>query len=324
MSNLDDLRKRLEALNREPLEPRQADDASSAEEDLRRRLDKGRRAEESAAPDTPGTPPPIVFQRDLPRRESDRVGSPARPGAHVTLEEAVEGSLVRSPDGSTVYVVERRLAGPDGQWETLCASFAQSVTCRDSGLWAQLDHVGVVGDFTPEDLVFLDLETTGLGCSPLFLIGTMVWDGSGLVTRQYFARDYSQERGVVALFLQRVAARKLLVSFNGKSFDQPYVRTRAAANRIPCRFDLAHFDLLHAARRLWKGRLPDCRLQTLERYVCRRSRHDDLPGHLIPDAYHAYVRTGNAAQMVDVLKHNFLDLVTMADLIARMPCPNSD
>jgi uncharacterized protein YprB with RNaseH-like and TPR domain len=57
------------------------------------------------------------------------------------------------------------------------------------------------GVLRPEELLFFDLETTGLSSSPLFLIGTMTWEGPGLVIRQYFARDYSQERAVVSLFL---------------------------------------------------------------------------------------------------------------------------
>ena len=39
----------------------------------------------------------------------------------------------------------------------------------------------------------------------------------------------------------------------------------------------------------------------------------------IPDAYHEYVRTKNAWQIVDVLKHNMLDLITLADIMTRLP-----
>jgi len=60
-----------------------------------------------------------------------------------------------------------------------------------------------------------------------------------------------------------------------------------------------------------------------ERLVCGRPRHDDIPSHLIPDACHAYVRTTNAAQMVTVLEHNFMDLVTPADMMALMPPPRT-
>ena len=113
--------------------------------------------------------------------------------------------------------------------------------------------------------------------------------------------------------------KKLLITFNGKSFDFPYIRLRATANGIPFDLELNHLDMLHECRRIWKLELPNCRLQTLEQHICGRSRHGDIPGDQIPAAYHSYVRTGNAWQIVEILKHNMLDLVTMADLMVRFP-----
>jgi len=325
MSKSEELRKRLEAANRGPLPPREGADASSVQEELRRRMRKSRqpkRPEADKAPPTRSAHQPILFQRDPPR--STGPAPPPIDGPHVQLEEAVDGVEAPAPGGSAVYLVERRLAASDDHWGDLWEAFANALASRQSGLWRQLRYINAPHDLRPEDLVFLDLETTGLTSAPLFLIGTMVWEGPHLVTRQFFARDYSQERAAIELFLQLAAGRRLLISFNGKTFDLPYVRTRAAANGIACRFEMAHLDLLHVARRLWKHRLPDCRLQTLESCVCGRMRHDDIPGHLIPDAYHAYVRTGNAGRMVTVLEHNFLDLITMADIINRLPAPGQD
>jgi uncharacterized protein YprB with RNaseH-like and TPR domain len=48
-----------------------------------------------------------------------------------------------------------------------------------------------------EGAVFLDLETCGLSNAPVFLAGTMHWNGSDYVVRQYFARDYSEEPALV-------------------------------------------------------------------------------------------------------------------------------
>ncbi len=76
--------------------------------------------------------------------------------------------------------------------------------------------------------------------------------------------------------------------------------------------------MLHEARRRWRRGLPNCKLRTLKKYICRRMRQGDIPGEEIPEAYHAYVRTQNAWQIVEILKHNMLDLVTMADLMTRM------
>jgi hypothetical protein len=147
----------------------------------------------------------------------------------------------------------------------------------------------------------------------------MVWHEGDFEARQFFARNYAEERAVLAMFLDECASRKLLITFNGKSFDFPYIRARSAANGL--RFDLApaHLDMLHECRRIWKRSLPNCKLQTLETFICRRKRHGDIPGDQIPDAYHEYVRSSDAWQMVDVLKHNMLDLITMADLMNRFP-----
>jgi uncharacterized protein YprB with RNaseH-like and TPR domain len=329
MSRSDDLRKRLNALNRQPLgdsdeRPPAAEPPETPETDeLRRRIRKklrtrGGRAP-SGAPQRPKpSPEPIVLRRDVARRDPPKP-PPLPVGPHVTLEEAVDGIQAAAHDGAVAFVVERRVGAASADRLALRGGLADVLEDRRSGLWRQLDYLGIEGPLRPEGLMFLDLETTGLGSSPLFLIGAMVCDEGGLLVRQFFARDYSEERAALALFLPLATSPRLLVTFNGKSFDVPFLRARAAANAMPCDLDPPHLDLLHAGRRIWKHCLPDCRLQTLERHVCGRLRHDDIPGAFIPDAYHDYVRTGNAARMVTVLEHNFLDLVTLADLVVRMP-----
>jgi hypothetical protein len=78
--------------------------------------------------------------------------------------------------------------------------------------------------------------------------------------------------------------------------------------------ELVHCDLLHHARRRWKRLLPNCKLQTLERYVCRRSRREDLSGAQVPLAYHRYVRSGEVGPIAAILRHNALDLATLVQL----------
>ena len=81
---------------------------------------------------------------------------------------------------------------------------------------------------------------------------------------------------------------------------------------------LLHVDLLHHARRRWKRQLPDCRLQTLEQAICRRSRNGDISGNQIPAAYAEFVRTGFEREMDAILYHNAVDLVTLLDLALRL------
>ena len=244
--------------------------------------------------------------------------APTPPGEEVILAQAVDGTVVEADTGKA-FVIERPVAQIDLASAALCETFSHCFADRGSPLWSHLADVVGPAELNAEDVIFLDLETTGLGTGPLFLIGTMLWRDGGLVVRQFFARDYSEERTAISLFLAEAADKQLLVSFNGKSFDLPYVRVRAAATGVVHALDPPHLDLLHTGRRIWKGHFDDCRLQTLERFVCGRSRSDDIPGWQIPQAYHDYVRTGNAWQMVDCLAHNMLDLVTLADLMTRLP-----
>jgi uncharacterized protein len=82
---------------------------------------------------------------------------------------------------------------------------------------------------------------------------------------------------------------------------------------------LAHLDLLHGARRLWKMRLESCRLMLLEQQILGFEREGDVPGELIPYIYFEYVRSREACRVVPVLHHNAIDILTLACLTAIVP-----
>lgn len=169
--------------------------------------------------------------------------------------------------------------------------------------------------FKPEEVVFLDIESTGLWASqPLFLVGMLYCRPGSLVVEQYFARHYREERAVLEA-VDRVLKRfKVVVTYNGKRFDLPYITGRAVANRLYYTYRHYHVDLLYHARRHLKYLLPDCRLVTLEEYLLDFRREGDIPGHLIPETYHRFVQTGDFSLVRPILEHNKLDLLAMARL----------
>jgi uncharacterized protein YprB with RNaseH-like and TPR domain len=169
-----------------------------------------------------------------------------------------------------------------------------------------------------ERVLYLDLETGGLGSSCIFLAGTMRWIGEDYVLRQYFARHYGEEAALIDRLAEDLREADAVVTFNGKSFDVPLLRERGARNLIRVSFPPVHADLLHHSRAAWKGKVPNCRLTTLEAYICQRRRSGDVPGDEVPGLYHSFVRDGGGDRLVPVFHHNLLDVITMDELLRRL------
>lgn len=171
-------------------------------------------------------------------------------------------------------------------------------------------------------LLFLDTETTGLsgGAGTVaFEIGVGFIDPRGMVIRQYVMRNYAQEAAMLSEIAKLFERTDTVVTFNGKSFDLPLLESRMVMNRIRLHVtDYPHLDLLHAARRVYKLRLGRCNLASLEEAVLGKVRDDDLPGAQVPQRYFDYLKTGNFALLEDVLRHNFEDVRSLAELTANL------
>lgn len=170
--------------------------------------------------------------------------------------------------------------------------------------------------------LFLDTETTGLAGgtgTTAFLVGVGQFDETAFVVRQFFLRGPQEETAMLTQLQSLVAQNHGLVTFNGKSFDIPLLRTRAVLNRLPVDFErLLHLDVLHAARRLWKEQFGDCSLGGLESRVLQLRRNHDIPGALIPQIYFDFLRHGETVQLPEVFSHNRQDIVSMAALLVRI------
>jgi hypothetical protein len=171
--------------------------------------------------------------------------------------------------------------------------------------------------------LFLDLETGGLASSPVFLAGTMHWNGEDFVLRQYFARHYGEEAALLRAVAAVARGFEFLVTFNGKSYDAPFLAGRAVVHGQRLELPARHLDLLHPARRRWRERLANFRLTTLELCVCRRRRSGDVPGEEVPGLYHDFVRNGDPYRLIPVFHHNMLDVITMAEVLGALCEPKA-
>jgi len=174
--------------------------------------------------------------------------------------------------------------------------------------------------FNPETTFFVDTETTGLmgGTGTMvFLMGVAYIRDGKLRLDQCFLRDFDDEEPMLHYLRELFRDCETLVSYNGKSFDLPLLRTRFIQNRIPFPLDaISHYDLLHAARRFWKRRLQDCSLTNIERHILGVERHGDVPSALIPQLWLDYLRKRDARPLEPVFYHHKTDILSLVTLTA--------
>ena len=205
------------------------------------------------------------------------------------------------------------------RWRDLARPVIEALDRGDGRELARLGvrDIELLSLCSPGDIVFVDIETTGLvSTCPLFMIGMLCPESThGLRLVQAFARDYDEEAAVLEEARARLAGARAVVTYNGKSFDMPFISRRMAYHG---RFDELEFmvvDLMWPARRMWYGALPNCKLATVQSMVLDCPRDGDIPGRLIPEVYVEYVRTGDASLVLPIIDHNELDLLAMAGLL---------
>lgn len=175
------------------------------------------------------------------------------------------------------------------------------------------------------DPVFFDLETTGLAGGTgtyAFLAGVGHLEEGAFVVRQLFLASPAFEGGWLDALEELLSYGNSLVSYNGRSFDVPLLLTRLAlARRASSLGELPHLDLLRLSRGVWRGDLDSYRLAEVEKSVLHfRRGKEDVPGHLVPELYGAYLRSGSAEMLRGVFLHNRWDILSLAALQSVLGC----
>ena len=105
------------------------------------------------------------------------------------------------------------------------------------------------------------------------------------------------------------------MTFNGKSFDIPLLKSRFVMNQLSSEVPHLHLDLLHVARRLHKRRIGTCSLPALEREVLRFRRGPDIAGADVAASYGHFLATGETELLHSVAQHNRWDVLSMVALV---------
>lgn len=223
-----------------------------------------------------------------------------------------------TPEGVCTYFQKHYpLAHPHGrhrldQW--LGVSLTAAALIQQNSLWRHI---------TPEQCLFLDIETTGLGDDAdtlAFLVGTGRFVADGFELREYFLKTPEDEPAMLYALRDLIEQHQALVTFNGRGFDVPILqeRYRVMGDRWKLN-QMPNLDLLMLARLLWKRRLPSRRLGALETDILGVSRTDeDVPGWLIPQLYYRYLNDGDFTPIRHIAYHNEIDVLSMVTLGAEL------
>jgi len=261
------------------------------------------------------------------------------PGARPTLDELrdriariVARDVPPTPRadptrGELPFVVQRTASGPlylHRARSSVGARVGRAPLCAaihaDPAMLALLALDPALAGCDPRRALYLDTETTGLaggtGTVP-FLLG-LAWldpETNLFVLEQALLRRLGEEAPILDLLTERLAQASMIVTYNGKAFDMPLLRTRYVMNRLPKPVEPPHLDLVHLARRIHTTRLKSRTLVAVENEVLGRGRIGDVAGGDIVATYAHFLRTGDDEALLGVVEHNGADVLAMVALV---------
>lgn len=235
----------------------------------------------------------------------------------IKIEEVVSGNFISTPFGDSFlrenYFPQDYRCGEVELFQIFQSS-AKTISslARDN----RLREIDI------HKTVFLDTETTGLAGGAgtyIFLVGVGYFAKDQFCVRQYFMRDFNEERALLSAVNELLSDFNTIVTYNGKAFDIPLIESRFIMSGMKLNIkNPGHFDLLYPARRLWKRRLENCSLSTVERDILGVIRENDVPGYLVPEIYFRYLKTKDARALKPVFEHNLQDILSLVALVSRM------
>lgn len=250
----------------------------------------------------------------------------------ITLERRLASFRSTHPSPLIDPSVRRRAAAVGA--ERLAAELDGELVMTTAGTFVRVEGRGDVIDLDrarlarlpgqpPADvpLVCLDTETTGLATAAgtlAFLVGLGWWSGARFRQVQLLLPDHADEPALLAELRRYIPAHGWLVTYNGRGFDWPLLVTRYRMARADPPGHAGHLDLLPLVRRIFRHRLPDARLQTAEAGLLGVTRHGDVPGWQIPARYLQFLRDGEPARLLEVIRHNDEDVRSLARLLAHV------
>ena len=172
-----------------------------------------------------------------------------------------------------------------------------------------------------EEILFLDIETTGLSPknSDLYLIGVAYYQKRTWHVCQYFAESIEHEAEILKNFAGLAKSFKYAIHYNGDKFDIPFLEAKYEKYEMESPFrGLRSYDLYKVISP-YKEQLglPDCKQKTVELYL-GINREDKYDGGKLIKVYKDYVVSKSPDLLKLLLLHNLEDVKGMFGLLPML------
>jgi uncharacterized protein len=173
---------------------------------------------------------------------------------------------------------------------------------NDPGFFADLLPTDQLWRLFPDfrdGIAYLDIETTGMGTPEDYITTIALYDGKNIF---WYVDGHNLEQ-----FEDDIRNYRVIVTYNGKCFDLPFIR-----NTLRVRMDHVHIDLRYILASLgYRGGLKGC-----ERSLgIDREDLDGVDGFFAVLLWDEYRRNRSSKALETLLAYNILDVVNLETLM---------
>lgn len=174
--------------------------------------------------------------------------------------------------------------------------------------------------FDKNDLLFLDIETKSLFFeTQIITIGCGFFENGNFKTIHLTALNEEGEYEILNEFNKLLKDKKALVTFNGKSFDVPFIDLRMSYYNIKSNItDYHNFDLYFFAKKAFKSHQDSFALKEIDKKILNRQRKNDINGEDVNYYYNRYLNTRNINFLKPIINHNRDDIISLALLLNKL------
>ncbi|QUH26002.1 ribonuclease H-like domain-containing protein [Serpentinicella alkaliphila] len=168
------------------------------------------------------------------------------------------------------------------------------------------------------NVCIFDIETTGLNRNKdkVILIGYLFFDNKKPVIKQLFAEKQDEELNILQRFNQEINDFDLLITFNGKNFDIPFLQARFDKHTIGHSLQLIdHIDIFkHLKIYSDMLNLKDYKLKSIEKFL-RIDRKDTISGKDSVLLYNEYTKCNDEELLNKIMLHNYEDIYHLGKIL---------